>query len=149
MSMQWTIYFTTVTLRNVESKAWNLPPTTCFLFSFLYTSLSVFYFLAIDTTLILVKPCNREIFRTIFVYLCHAKHTLFVPKAELSVLAFFMVKLAKAMHTTCKFACRSSSFFLFSPGALAAGIMPKASGLIIYASSTNLVTYHIKGENIQ
>lgn len=115
MSMQWTINFTTVTLRNVESKAWNLPPTTCFLFSFLYTSLSVFYFLAIDTTLILVKPCNREIFRTIFVYLCHAKHTLFVPKAELSVLAFFMVKLAKAMHTTCKFACRSSSFFLFFP----------------------------------
>lgn len=118
MSMQWTIYFTTVTLRNVESKAWNLPPTTCFLFSFLYTSLSVFYFLAIDTTLILVKPCNREIFRAFFFfffYLCHAKHTLFVPKAELSVLAFFLVKLAKATHTTCKFACRSSSFFLFFP----------------------------------
>lgn len=118
MPMQWTINFTTVTFRNVESKAWNLPPTTCFLFSFLYTSLSVFYFLAIDTTLILVKPCNREIFRAIFFFfsICVTVNTtLFVPKAELSVLAFFLVKLAKATHTTCKFACRSSSFFLFFP----------------------------------
>lgn len=75
MSMQWTINFTTITLRNVESKAWNLPPTTCFLFSFLYTSLSVFYFLAIDTTLILVKPCNREIFRAIFFSICVTVNT--------------------------------------------------------------------------